>query len=392
MSKRAKSFDRIFKGVGRIMNSSGIFVTNEKTLKEFRRRDDILTQLYENGQLEVLRAFKAGRLTIQQLVEAGREEKLKKADLFADIKLHGRLWHNDAECPQLLKQDESLDHTPACLGAIDSILPRMGKSPNTRRRYETSFKKLRTSGILSDVARVSDLAHVDWRGLREDWWEGSAADWNHLGRAVSRFLALHLSKKGSGTARTGKHHPFRLDVMDSFEMEDEGEGRVPDVTVEQFWKLVMMTPEHAQPCYVALALTGTRVGEYTQIGLEHHNLDACSVKIPDGKTGYRTIRYAASLQDWMARAIPSPLQYKWIREYFVRAREKMGMDELRLHDLRHLHAQWATDEGIAEAAVGDSLGHRDPRMTRRYTRQKNRGQVADAVGRAMTQTSIKKAS
>lgn len=407
MSRRVKPFDRIFEGVGRIQNSSGIVVATKKDQKEFQRRDDILTKLYENGQLEVLRAFKEGRLSIQQLVEASREEMLKKAGLLADLKLRARLWHDDAQCPKLLQHNATLDHSGECVGSVDLMLPRMGRSPNTRRRYETSLKKLQTSGVLPPNACVADLADVDWRALREDWWIGSAADWNHLGRALSRFLALHLSKKASGTARTGKHHPFRLDVMDSFEMEDEGEGRVPDVTVDQFWKIVMKTPEHARPCYVGLVITGNRIGEYLQIGEEHHNPDACSVKIPDGKTGYRTIRYAQSVRKWMARAIPSPLQYGWLRKYFIDACIELGFGErvedplrpgktiyqgLRLHDLRHLHAQWATDEGIAEAAVGDSLGHKDPRMTRRYTRQKNRGQVAEAVGRAMTRTSLKKVS
>ena len=55
-------FDRIFPGVGRIQKSAGT-----KSRQEFRRRDAILTKLFEAGDLETLRAFKRGQLTIEEL-------------------------------------------------------------------------------------------------------------------------------------------------------------------------------------------------------------------------------------------------------------------------------------------------------------------------------------
>jgi len=255
----------------------------------------------------------------------------------------------------------------------------------------TSLMKLRRAGVLDEDALVDALQFIDWRALREDQWAGSAADWNHLGRGVSAFLSVHF-----GGGAKGKYHPLRLDVLDAFEREDEGEGRVPDLTPAQFWELVGRTPAHAQPCYVALAVTGFRTGDYLACTDGHHNPETCTVTNPTGKTGSRTIVYDPRFRDWMTRAFPSPLQYKWMREYFVRARTAMGLNDLRLHDLRHCFGQWSTDGGADERHVQDALGHRDMRMTRRYTRQKNRGNAARALAKTLlppktaTRTTTKK--
>ena len=56
---------------------------------------------------------------------------------------------------------------------------------------------------------------------------------------------------------------------------------------------------------------------------------------------------------------------------------------LRLHDLRHCHGQWATDEGAPESKVQAALRHASPVMTRRYVLKKDRGEVARMVGRAL---------
>jgi len=75
-----RDFTRI--GVGRITRSSR--TTNER---EFNRRNDILTKLAESAQIDVLRAFRTGAITIEQLVDADREQRLKSADLLGVMAL-----------------------------------------------------------------------------------------------------------------------------------------------------------------------------------------------------------------------------------------------------------------------------------------------------------------
>ena len=49
--------------------------------------------------------------------------------------------------------------------------------------------------------------------------------------------------------------------MAKFPKEYENE-RVPDLSPEDFLRIVEATPVHARPCYWVVVLTGMRVGEY----------------------------------------------------------------------------------------------------------------------------------
>ena len=339
-------FDRVFPGVGRINTSSGTTV-----VREFRRRDSILGKLFDNAQLEVLKAFKEGTITIEQLVDADRAGRLRSAELLSDVALQEPLWT-----------------------AIEKTLPRMGKGTETRRRYYTSLKKLRRRSSLTKDTRVSDLARLDWKALSHSW-KGSAADWNHLRRAVSTFLSTLLGDI---------YHPFRRAVMKQIPTADEGTGREPDILVDRFLEIVARVPEHARPCYWVLALTGMRTGEYLRCVKADLDPEAHTVFVPGTKTGASRakVEVEPELWGWIEAGIPSPLRYNWMRRYFKRAVKKIGRKELRLHDLRHFMAQVASNEGAATPLIQAALRHRDPSMTRRYEMRKAKGEVARLVGRA----------
>lgn len=78
------------------------------------------------------------------------------------------------------------------------------------------------------------------------------------------------------------------------------------------------------------------------------------------------------------------MKYKWLRIYWKRALKAVGADPtLRLHDLRHCTGQWAINEGVQEAKVQSTLRHSTAEMTRRYVRQRDKGEVAVAVADVM---------
>jgi integrase len=64
------------------------------------------------------------------------------------------------------------------------------------------------------------------------------------------------------------------------------------------------------------------------------------------------------------------------------------MPDVTLHDLRHCHAQWAADAGLSDAKLQVSLRHATPAMTRRYSKQRDKGDVAQAVGNALAKAAI----
>jgi integrase len=336
--------------------------------REFKRRDAILTKLYENAQVEVLLALKEGRITIEQLVDADRNDRLRSRDLLPDLVLLQPLWES-----------------------VENALPKMGGSLPTRRRYRVSFAALRSKArnSLGDGASVRDLSKVDWKSLHE-LWDRSPADWNHMRRAVSAFLTVVLGEK---------YHPFRRAVVVAIPKAAEV-GRVPDITPELFWQVIEQVPQGLKGCYVTLVATGMRVGEYLRCTRFNLRPETHAIEVPGTKTAASaaTIYVDESLWPWIVAGIPCPLghpgappaegvqhdtRYKRLRRAWAAACARVGV-RLRLHDLRHCMGQWSVDAGVPEAKVQSAMRHKTAAMTRRYTMSKDRREVAEAMGAALS--------
>jgi len=331
--------DRLFQGVGRINLASGA-----TTSAEFHKRDALLTRLYDQGRLDLLKAIKAGTLTVTEVYAADRQGQLDT--LTGDrALLSANLWD-----------------------AVKNWTPTSAPAKQTRRRYATSFGTLERSGVLKADATVGDLAGVDWRALAATW-NGGASDWNHLRRAVSRFLTLYLGDL---------HHPMRRAVVKAIPTRKET-ARVPDLPLPLFWSIVQATPEFVRAAYITMAALGLRVGEYLKLTKDHLLPHTLSVRIPGTKTAESAavVRVDERLWPWVVAGVPSPLAYKWLREYFKRALKVAEAPlDLRLHDLRHCYAQWLVDAGASEARVQVGMRHATAAMTRRYAMQRDKGENA----------------
>ena len=338
--------DRRFPGVGRIALSSG--TTSKKTL---RKLDNMLTELFEDGYLDVLEAIQQRRLTLREVYQAKRAGRMSY--VVSDLLLQKPLWEEVADW-----------------------IPRSARAQASRDRYETSWKGLRKRAPLEDDARVRDLADLDWTELKRSW-PNSGADWNRMRAAVSRFLTMLLEDK---------YHPFRREIMNKIPRARESKGRVPDLTPDVFWDLIAETPEHARPAFVTLAVTGMRIrSEYLELEDHHLRPHTRTVAVPGTKTegSEDVIRVGEQAWAWIERAVPPPLQYRQLYRYFKRAAESIEKPDLTPHDLRHLHGMMLSAAGEPEARIQASLRHEDPSMTRRYTRQRDRGEAAETVDRVL---------
>lgn len=331
--------DRRFPGVGRIAVASGA-----TTATEFRKRDALLTRLYDQGRLHLLQAIQSGKLTLTEVYAADRMEQLDS--LTGDrALLAANLWE-----------------------AVKNWTPTSAPAKQTRRRYATSFATLERSGVLKQTATVGDVSSVDWRALAATW-KGGPSDWNHLRRAVSRFLTLYLGDV---------HHPLRRQVVKAIPTRKE-HSRVPDLPLTLFWAIVQKAPEWVRPAYITMAALGLRVGEYIKLTKDHLLPHTLGVRIPGTKTAdsAAVVRVDERLWPWVVAGVPSPLAYKWLREYFKRALKDAGAPlDLRLHDLRHCYAQWLVDAGASEARVQVGMRHATAAMTRRYAMQRDKGENA----------------
>lgn len=331
--------DRRFPGVGRLAVASGA-----TTATEFRKRDALLTRLYDQGRLDLLQAIRSGKLSVTEVYAADRMAQLDS--LTGDrALLSANLWQ-----------------------AVKNWAPTSAPAKQTRRRYATSFVTFERSGVLKTTATVGDLSSVDWRALGATW-KGGPSDWNHLRRAVSRFLSLYLGDV---------HHPLRRAVVKAIPTRKEY-SRVPDLPISLFYSIIEAAPEWVRPAYLTMAALGLRVGEYLKLTKDHLLPHTLSVRIPGTKTAESAavVRVDERLWPWVVAGVPSPLAYKWLREYFKRAVKAVGAPlDLRLHDLRHCYAQWLVDAGASEARVQVGMRHATAAMTRRYAMQRDKGENA----------------
>lgn len=334
-------FDRRFRGVGRIQSTSGT-----AKLKEFQRRDGLLTKLARLGDYDTLRALKAGRLRIEDLVTADKSGTLH---LIADsLRLHRPL-----------------------AAAVGAWLPTSARAPQSRRRYKVSWERLRRVARLTDAHTVAILAELDWPTLRLSWG-ASDADFNRMRAMLSRFLTMYLGDK---------YHPFRRQVMARVPLNEEPEGRVPDATPATFWAIIAKADQRLQASYVTMCALGAGPAEYLSLTRAHLNPERLTVHIPGTKRRQRdrTVAVDERLWPWVDRGIPSPLAYRWLNRYWKRACAAAEVDGLRMYDLRHLSAQFAADAGATDRDLTVHLGHADPKMSHKYSRRRQVRTVAKAA-------------
>ena len=125
-----------------------------------------------------------------------------------------------------------------------------------------------------------------------------------------------------------------------------------------------------------LLLTGCRRGEI--VNLQWKEVKADVLNLADTKTGPRRVYLNAQAQDIIERQprrgsdyvfpsphVPSQALSKDMKLWY-RVRKEAGIEDVRLHDLRHSHASQAVLQGVPLPVVSKLLGHTHLSMTLRY--------------------------
>ena len=226
----------------------------------------------------------------------------------------------------------------------------------------TPYQANRTLGVLSKMFNLAEL----W-GLRPD---GSNP-------------CLHVKR-------------FREDKRERFLSADEFNrlGRVLDEISEDGSET-----RSAVAAVRLLMLTGRRLSEIRKLRWEHIDLDAGDLRLPDGKTGGRAVPLAPSAMRLLA-ALPRDPDNPWaiagrrpgshltdLQHPWRRIRARAGLDDLRIHDLRHSFASRALALGEGLPMIGKLLGHTQVQTTARYahlardTVKASAARIGDSIGR-----------
>ncbi|WP_300030598.1 site-specific integrase [uncultured Roseobacter sp.] len=279
--------------------------------------------------------------------------------------------------------------------------------PSTRKGYKimvrTCIKPKLGSRKIVDVTRAEVVKfHYDLRdrpytanravsilskmfNLAEDW--GLKTDSSNPARRIKKFREEEKKRYLSEAeqARLGKV------LADALESGDE-------------------TP-HAVSAIYLLMLTGCRMGEIRTLKWEYitpHHLE-----LPDSKTGRRRIplpREAYNIVMALPRKPGNPYVILGESEYgplinlqkpWLRIRKRAGLEDVRMHDLRHTYASVAVMSGIDPFLLKEIMGHKNLQTTLRYSHfaddavQRAAGSVASRLAGAMrnhgiNETALKK--
>ena len=162
-------------------------------------------------------------------------------------------------------------------------------------------------------------------------------------------------------------------------------------------RLVDQRPSRRQQADIIrlLLLTGCRRGEIVK--LKWSEVDGDALRLTETKTGPRTVWLSGAARAILDRqprtggdhVFPSPRDPARPRSEEVRlwyrARREAGIEDVRLHDLRHTVASQAVARGAALPTVARMLGHADPTMTLRYAHVGDRDveAAAERIGKAI---------
>ena len=138
--------------------------------------------------------------------------------------------------------------------------------------------------------------------------------------------------------------------------------------------------EARRPALVALVrlllLTGCRKSEIATLAWSSYRDGR--LFLPDSKTGPRTVWLsspARALLDGLPRAgrwvfssarTGGRLPFPTLEAFWRKVRAEAGLDDVRLHDLRHTYASIAIGNGETVVTTGRLLGHGNPETTLKY--------------------------
>jgi integrase len=127
-----------------------------------------------------------------------------------------------------------------------------------------------------------------------------------------------------------------------------------------------------------LLLTGCRRGEIIGLQWAHVDVQRQCLRLPDSKTREKVIYLnppALALLTGLPRISSNPyviageragMPFGGIDKVWFRVRKAVGLDDVRLHDLRHSFASVGAAGGLSLPIIGALLGHKNAATTARY--------------------------
>jgi integrase len=169
-------------------------------------------------------------------------------------------------------------------------------------------------------------------------------------------------------------------------------------------RLIRVNPEAIRAIRL-LIFTGARVGEILSLRWEYIDTETGRANLPDSKTGKKVLQLPAPALEVLnlskrpdngkgfvirgGDASNPEASLVNLKDPWLMIRTAAGLEDVRLHDLRHAFASVAVTGGMSLPMIGALLGHRETQTTQRYAhladdpQKAAAGQIASRISDAM---------
>ena len=256
--------------------------------------------------------------------------------------------------------------------------------PTTARAYATLIRNHINPALGGFL--INEVTRADVAALHIKISESAPYQAN---RALAVMSKLFNTAEDWGLREEGTNPTRRIkknrEVEKKRYLSDEEQmrlGRVLNECLEDSSETVFVVS-----AIMLLMLTGCRRNEITTLKWEY--VTYTHLDLPDSKTGRRRIplpREAYDILTSLPQSEGNPYVIQGITDDghltdlerpWRRIREKAGINDVRLHDLRHTYASVAMQNGIDPFTLKEIMGHRNLQTTLRYAHLAD-----DAVQRA----------
>lgn len=287
------------------------------------------------------------------------------------------------------------------------------RKASTAAGYSDILKRIAEPAI--GKMRVADVTHADLarlhHGLRETPYQA-----NRVLAVLSSFFGW-CERHGYRPRDTNPCHdvePFRERKRERF-LSAEELARLGTALTEleqerKDWEAIDIETRPKKPAgedtYAIaalrlLVLTGCRKSEILTLQREHVDFALGALRLPESKTGAKLVPLGApalKLLESLPRIEGNPYvipgrrtkgRFVGLQKVWERVRERAGLPDVRIHDLRHSFASIGAMRGNSLLMIGALLGHKDQATTHRYAHLSNdplraaadqiSGQIADAM-------------
>lgn len=326
--------DKVLKGVGRIHRS---LETAEP--KEAERRLRLILMLHDHKRLDILHAIQAGRLSVTQVADAARRERLDELPL--------------AEALEPLEE------------AVNAWLDEgHGSRRPLREKTISTYRQMWTQAVASGVfGRRPTVADVT--ADKVETYRRRLLKQGHPPMA-NRFWAAAKSFLG---AKLGKRHPQVTAVQDLAKYAELKRPRRP-LTVDAFWRWYDDSPEIVRSGMLALALTGMMPSELERLSPEDFVHENWWILVPGEKTEGRARIVAVPEWAWdeIVSIVPWPVDRSRVQKIITKSAKAAGVPWARLYDLRRAFARWHEELRTPSSRIQAYMGHNPATMTDSYLR------------------------